>query len=309
MNRKSFLKNSLLGSSLLLLPGPAQNFFSGTSSKSIKLSIRNPQQKNICATCGTRYATAKTTTDTCPICGDERQYVGDGGQTWLSYNDVAKGKSIQVTKLQENIYELKITPSFAIGQKAHLVISKSGNVLWDCIPYLDEQTITYIQSLGGIKAIAISHPHYYSLMAEWAAAFDCPIYLHENDKQWIQDNSKHISLWHGAELPLWDGMKVVHVGGHFDGSTVLHLPNHGPKGTLLTGDSLYVTRDRKHVSMMYSYPNLVPLPKKAIEQINSRVEPLEFDTIHGAFNGQLIASGAKDAFRRSVKRYLNIFEV
>ncbi|WP_299820235.1 MBL fold metallo-hydrolase [uncultured Pontibacter sp.] len=307
MNRKSFLKNSLLGSSLLLLPGPAHHFFSGSSVKPVKITVREPQQKNICATCGTRYATAKTATDTCPICTDERQYVGDGGQTWLSYNSLAKEHSIKITKLQENLYELKITPDFAIGQKALLVLSKNGNVLWDCIPYLDEQTITYIKALGGIKAIAISHPHYYSLMAEWAAAFNCPIYLHHLDKQWIQDKSKHLQLWEGNELQLWDGMKVVHTGGHFDGSTVMHLPHHG-NGTLLTGDTLYVARDRRHVSMMYSYPNLVPLPKKAIEQIRNRVEPLEFDTIHGAFDGQLIATGAKDAFRRSVKRYLKIFE-
>lgn len=307
MNRKSFLKNSLLGSSLLLLPGPAQNFFSGSSPKSVKLTIRNAQQQNICATCGTRYATTKTATDTCPICTDERQYVGDGGQTWTSYNSLAKGHSIKIAKLQDNLYELKITPDFAISQKAHLVLAKGGNVLWDCIPYLDEQTVTYIKALGGIKAIAISHPHYYSLMAEWAAAFNCPIYLHHLDKQWVQDESKHIHLWKGSELELWDGLKVVHTGGHFDGSTAMHLPHHG-KGTLLTGDTLYVARDHQHVSMMYSYPNLVPLPKKAIEQISQRIEPLEFDTIHGAFDGQLIPTGAKEAFRRSVKRYLRIFE-
>ncbi|NEM99285.1 MBL fold metallo-hydrolase [Pontibacter sp. BT327] len=307
MNRKSFLKNSLLGSSLLLLPGPAHHFFSGSSAKPVKLTVRDPQQKNICATCGTRYATSKTATDTCPICTDERQYVGDGGQTWTSYNNLAKGHSIKIAKLQENLYELKITPDFAIGQKAHLVVSKSGNVLWDCIPYLDEQTITYIKALGGIKAIAISHPHYYSLMAEWAAAFNCPLYLHQLDKQWIQDKSKHLQLWEGNELQLWDGMKVVHTGGHFDGSTVMYLPHHG-EGTLLTGDTLYVARDRRHVSMMYSYPNLVPLPQKAIKQISSRIEPLTFDTIHGAFDGQLIQTGAKEAFRRSVERYLRIFE-
>ncbi|MFD2247597.1 MBL fold metallo-hydrolase [Pontibacter ruber] len=308
MNRTSFLKNSLLGSSLLLLPGPAQSFFSGSSPKSISLSVRDPQQPNICATCGTRYATSKIQTDTCPICEDERQYVGDGGQTWTSYHNLAKKSTIKIAKLQENLYELKITPDFAIGQKAHLVLSENGNVLWDCIPYLDEQTVSYIQSLGGIKAIAISHPHYYSLMAEWAAAFNCPIYLHENDTQWIQDKSDRIKLWKGDALPLWDRIKVVHTGGHFDGSTVLYLPRHS-KGALLTGDSLYVTRDRKHVSMMYSYPNLVPLPKKAIEQISRRIAPLSFDTIHGAFEGQVIATGAKEAFNRSVKRYLRIFEV
>ncbi len=307
MNRKSFLQKSLMGSSLLLVPGMAGNtFMASTENKTMKPSISNPGLKNICATCGTRYASAKTVTDTCPICEDDRQYVGDNGQEWLSYKELSKGKCIRFTKLQDKLYDLKITPAFAIGQKAHLVITESGNILWDCLPYLDEPTISYIHSLGGIKAIAISHPHYYSLMAEWAAAFNCPIYLHQNDKEWIQDKSDHIRLWKGDKMELWDGISIVHVAGHFPGSTVLHLPKHG-KGTLLTGDSIYVARDRKHVSFMYSYPNLVPLPKQAIELIRKRIEPLAFDTIHGAFEGQAINTRAKEAFNESVERYLRIF--
>ncbi|PRY02935.1 hypothetical protein CLV24_1444 [Pontibacter ummariensis] len=309
MNRKSFLQKSFLSSSLLLVPGLAHNnFLASVGKTSMKLAIRDKDQKNICATCGTRHATARTEADTCPICQDERQYVGDKGQLWLSYSEVAKSSSIRITRLQPDLYDLKITPSFAISQKAHLVLSKSGNILWDCIPFLDEQTASYIRTMGGIKAIAISHPHYYSLMAEWAQAFDCPIYLHVQDKQWIQDKSRHIRLWEGKKLVLWDDISVVHVAGHFAGSTVLHLPHHGAKGSLLTGDSIYVARDRKHVSFMYSYPNLIPLKKAAIKRIQQQIEPLAFDAIHGAFEGQEIPSGAREAFRRSVARYLNIYK-
>ena len=39
--------------------------------------------------------------------------------------------------------------------------------------------------MGGIAAIAISHPHYYSSMAEWAEAVDAPIYLHAADREWV----------------------------------------------------------------------------------------------------------------------------
>ena len=310
MNRKSFLQKSFLSSSLLLVPGLAHNTFAASAGKtSMKLAIREKDQKNICATCGTRYAKARTEADACPICQDERQYVGDKGQVWLSYQEVAKDRSIRITQLQPALYDLKVTPSFAIDQKAHLVLSKSGNILWDCIPFLDEQTVTYVRSLGGIKAIAISHPHYYSLMAAWAEAFDCPIYLHAQDKQWIQDKSKYIRLWEGEKMELWDDIKIVHVAGHFAGSTVLHLPHHGAKGSLLTGDSIFVVRDRKHVSFMYSYPNLIPLKKPAIELIQQRIEPLPFDAIYGAFEGQVIPTGAKEAFSRSVERYLRIYEV
>jgi len=38
---------------------------------------------------------------------------------------------------------------------------KPGNILWDCVSLIDSDTVARIQALGGISAIAISHPHYY----------------------------------------------------------------------------------------------------------------------------------------------------
>ena len=38
--------------------------------------------------------------------------------------------------------------------------------------------------MGGLKGIAISHPHYYTTMVDWSRAFgDIPVHLHEADKQ------------------------------------------------------------------------------------------------------------------------------
>lgn len=53
-------------------------------------------------------------------------------------------------------------PSFAIGQRALLVRTPQGNVLWDSITLIDDATVDAVRKLGGIRAIAISHPHYYS---------------------------------------------------------------------------------------------------------------------------------------------------
>ena len=43
-----------------------------------------------------------------------------------------------------------------------LLFAGDGNVLWDCINVLTPQTVKEIRSRGGIKAIAISHPHFYT---------------------------------------------------------------------------------------------------------------------------------------------------
>ncbi|MBF9254477.1 MBL fold metallo-hydrolase [Pontibacter sp. 172403-2] len=270
--------------------------------------VKNPDRKDICATCGTRYASPKTTADGCPVCLDDRQYTGDNGQVWQSYNELAKNRSIRFTQLQTNLYALQVVPNFAIGQQAFLVLLAGGNVLWDCIPFLDAPTVAFIRSLGGLRAIAISHPHYYSLMVEWAEAFGCPVYVHAQDRQWVMHSSPQLQYWEGESKTLWDGMQLIHTGGHFPGSAVLHLPYHGNKGSLLTGDTIYVARDRKHVSFMYSYPNLIPLPKDAIEQIFEQVKDLAYETIYGAFEGQVIATDAQKAVKKSVCRYLSVLK-
>ena len=71
----------------------------------------------------------------------------------------------------------------------------------------------------------------------------------------------HIQFWEGKTKPLPGGMTLIRCGGHFPGGTVLHWPDGaGGRGALLSGDILTVVPDRRYVSFMYSYPNLIPLP-------------------------------------------------
>lgn len=59
-------------------------------------------------------------------------------------------------------------PKFAIGQRAYIIQTAEGNVLWDCISLLDDLTIQRLRSLGGVSAIAISHPRYHTTMVHWS---------------------------------------------------------------------------------------------------------------------------------------------
>ena len=73
-----------------------------------------------------------------------------------------------------------------------------GNILWDCLPLLDQAVVECLKALGGVSAIAISHPHYYSSMVEWSRAFGgVPIYLHADDHQWVMRPDKDIIFWRG----------------------------------------------------------------------------------------------------------------
>jgi len=258
---------------------------------------------DICATCGTQYAPGEVP-GLCPICSDDRQFVPESGQAWTSGRQLQQRHSVLIRQLYPQVYEIKIIPDFAIAQRAFLVLTASGNLLWDCIPLLNEELISFIRSKGGLKAIAFSHPHYYSNMNEWAAAFDCPVYIHEKDEQWIYNKGPHVSTWEGSAKTLWEGMKIIHTGGHFPGSAVLHIPSLSPGGAMLCGDTLYIARSRQHIAIQYSYPNHIPLPAGIVRDIYEQLLQLPFDTLHGAFDFQNLQGNAREVLEASLQRYV-----
>ncbi|TAN33864.1 MBL fold metallo-hydrolase [bacterium] len=260
----------------------------------------------ICVTCGTQYEDSDDTPpDHCLICDDERQYVPPEGQRWTTSDKLREEHHNEFRRGEERLVGVGTSPSFAIGQRALLVQSPGGNILWDCLSLLDEFTERTVRDLGGIAAIAISHPHYYSCLADWAAAFDAPVYLHTADRRWVMRPSPAIVHWEGGELKLHDGMRLINAGGHFDGGTMLHVPFlAGGRGALLSGDIIQVIPDRRFVGFMYSYPNLIPLPADGVKRIASSVAGLQFDRIYGAWWDRVIASGGKEAVARSAERYM-----
>jgi glyoxylase-like metal-dependent hydrolase (beta-lactamase superfamily II) len=257
----------------------------------------------ICSTCGTYYAAA-TVPALCPTCLDERQYIPVTGQSWTRQEDVLRKHSVKIYQLQDQLYELEINPMFAIGQRALFILSDKGNILWDCIPLLDEATIAFIKSKGGLKAIAFSHPHYYSNMNEWAEVFDCPVYIHQNDEVHITDKGRHVHLWEGDELNLWDGMKLHCIGGHFAGSSLIHVPFLSAEGTIICGDTLFLSPGKKHFSVCYSYPNKMPLPLTEMQRIRKRLDAIPFDSFYGYQSIQNLDKEVKAILAASMDRYV-----
>ncbi len=259
-------------------------------------------QSKICITCGTYYP-ADHTPELCITCLDERQYIPATGQRWTTPGELTGNHSIKLKKLMENLYELEINPMFAIGQRALLVLSPNGNVLWDCIPLLDELTVDFIKSKGGLHAIGFSHPHYYSNMNEWGEIFDCPVYIHENDGDCIVDKGRHIQLWSGDELALWDGMRIIRIGGHFAGSSIIHVPFLSKQGAIICGDTLFLSPSKKHFSVMYSYPNRMPLPLHEMQRVKKRFDSIAFDAFYGYQHLQNLTENVKEIFSESMARY------
>jgi hypothetical protein len=242
----------------------------------------------------------------CAICCDERQYVGFDGQKWTTLEDLRASNKNIVHEEEPRLTGIRTTPAFAIGQRALVIESSGGNVLWDCIALIDEATIAAIKARGGLKAIAISHPHYYTTMVEWSRAFGgIPVYLHSADRKWVMRTDPCVKFWEGEQHSIGNGITLVRCGGHFDGGTVLHWSSGATgRGALLTGDILQVVPDRRWVSFMYSYPNYIPLGADAVRKIAAAVEPYSFDRIYGAFHSLIVQQDGKAAVKRSVERYL-----
>jgi len=260
----------------------------------------------ICVACGTQFSETEQPPPSCPICEDERQFVNWEGQQWTTLEQLQRDHSNRIEKEGPGLVGIGTEPSFAIGQRALLVRSPGGNLMWDCVTLLDRQTVERVTAQGGIRAIAISHPHYYSAMVEWSRAFhDAPIYLHSADREWVMRPDNAIQFWEGSTRSLWEGMTLIQCGGHFEGGTVLHYASGAEgRGALLTGDIIQVVQDRRYVSFMRSYPNLIPLSATAISHIIKRIEPFAFAQIYGAWWGRNVLSDAKGALRRSADRYL-----
>ena len=257
-------------------------------------------ERFICVTCGTQYRDSDGPPERCPICLDPRQYVPPEGQRWTTLAELARDHANELRD-EHGLVGIGTEPGFAIGQRALLVPYGDSNLMWDCISLLDDATAQEVERRGGLAGIAISHPHYYSCMIEWAHRFDCPIHLHAADAEWVMRPDRAIEHWDGETLALDHGLTLIRGGGHFPGGTMLHRANGA--GTLLTGDIIQVIPDRSHVGFMWSYPNLVPLPEAAVQAIAAAVEPFEFDTIHGAWWGRIVTPDAKRVVRRSAERY------
>lgn len=260
----------------------------------------------ICVQCGTQYADSDAPPSCCEICDEERQYVRWEGQAWSTLAELAATHTQSFIEEGEGITGITTDPPFAINQRPLLLQSPAGNVLWDCAAVLTEAAVAEIAQRGGLAAIAISHPHYYSTMLEWSAAFDgVPIYLHADDRRWVMRGGPEIIHWTGETMTLNPEMTLVRCGGHFAGSQVLYWSAaEAGRGAIFTGDTIMVAQDRRHVSFMYSFPNYVPLNASAVRRIADAVAPFAFDSIYGAWAHRNIRGHARQAFDLSVARYL-----
>ena len=108
--------------------------------------------------------------------------------------------------------------------------------------------------------------------------------------------------WSGSAQVL-PGVTLVQCGGHFPGSAVAHWAD-GAAGVLLTGDTIFVTPGEDRVTFVWSAPNRLPLPERAVQGVVEAVRPYRFDRIYGGWWQPVLRTRAREILESSAARYI-----
>jgi hypothetical protein len=291
----------------------------------------------ICTACGTQFDTEDASLlRRCRICDDPRQFVPPTGQAFTTLSELRSSPQKYTNKRKpffkdDRFWSIWTEPKIAIGQRAILIKTELGNVLWDCITFLDDETINWINEQGGLAAILISHPHYYSTHLEWAEAFDCPVYLSWEDKEWLN----RLDRLGKARCFIEGKEEEIEIGGEKSGVVALKLGGHFPGslcvlafGRLLVADTIVTVpaglgdwsagphgikdgrpQDSNSYSFMWSIPNIIPLSPPEIQEMWDVLKSHGFKSTHGAFVGTEVSDGYGGSEKSVKERVLESMQI
>jgi len=256
-----------------------------------------------CRTCAVEQPDTAEPPETCAICSDDRQYVRPSGQRWTTLAELAgEGHSGSVGEVEPGLLGITITPSVGIGQRALLVRTDAGNLLWDPNGYVDDDLEAAVRAAGGVAAVASSHPHMFGAQVDWARRFDAPVWVQERDRGWVQREDERVQGW-GETHEVLPGVTLHRIGGHFPGSAVARFTGTDGATVLLTGDTVAGTPDEHWVSFMRSFPNKVPLSAAVVRTVADRVLALGPERLYDNFGG-CVRADASTWVARSAERYV-----
>ncbi|EFJ13060.1 hypothetical protein SELMODRAFT_424957 [Selaginella moellendorffii] len=177
-------------------------------------------------------------------------------------------------KHESQVFEIITFPKFGIGQRAFLIQTQ------------DDATVEIIKSLGGLRAIAISHPHYYSTNSQWSEAFGgVPGY----EMGCLRARKREVLG--GQNIPA-KSCFYIQVG-------ILLVLKSSTGLMELNGGVFY------SLEISYSVPNYLPLSSSHAKRINQLTKPWDFERLYGVFQDREIEENAKSCVVFSLQRYID----
>jgi glyoxylase-like metal-dependent hydrolase (beta-lactamase superfamily II) len=261
----------------------------------------------ICPSCGANYPPSPDPPERCPLCEDERQWVPPTGQVWTTMDALVRdGYRSEVRDVEPDLFGVGVTPGIGVGQRALIVRTPEGNLLWDPPGFIDEGAVDAVRERGGLAAVTSSHPHMYGAIVEWSHAFGAEILIAEVDQDWLMRPDPAVRTWSGSSEVL-PGVTLVQCGGHFPGSAVLHWAAGAEgRGVLFVGDTIFVTSGEDRVSFIWSAPNRLPLPEREVRGIVDALAPYRYERLYGGWWEPTIHDGGAQIVESSAARYIEI---
>ncbi len=260
----------------------------------------------LCTACGIQHPISDEPPPVCILCQDERRAIPREEQRWTSQHSLRHTHFNAFRRLAPGLMGIATMPVFALGQRALLVRTPAGNVLWDCPSFLDDATIVIISALGGVAAIAASCPPSYGAAVEWSHALGSPpVYVHAADRKFVTRSDPVVTYWEDEAATILPELTLLRCGGQYPGATLLHWAGGAAgEGALLCGASLRIARDG-HVRFMRSYDNHVPLDPLSIRHIQAVLEPWAYEAIYGGWWDQVITNDGQKVMFASVERTID----
>ncbi|KHO20110.1 hydrolase [Mycolicibacterium setense] len=259
----------------------------------------------ICTGCGVEHPDSATEPAESCVLTSEDVSIEERGDlpphgTWTTLDDLAaQAHHTEHLDHGRGVHSLRRVPRFAIGHRSFLVQTAHGNLLWDSPSYLDDKIIGIVDGLGGVAAVAASHPHMFGAQLSWSRAFgEVPVYVNALDAEWLPSPDPLIELWDETSEPL-PGLRLIHVGGHMRGSSVALTAD----GTLLVGDTISGGLARNWVSFQRNFPKHIPLSAAVVRRIVDRLDEYDYDRLY-TLGGDEIDNAAKDVVRRSAETHI-----
>ncbi len=236
----------------------------------------------VCTNCGywqQRYAAPES----CPVCLDVRHVPPENGWEFLTPGEIDGWVESRWEEVEEGIWRFTVEPTLGIGPVGYVIVRPEGNVAFEGADWYSDAALDHIESLGGVRYVAPSHPHAQGALWRLQERFGAEGAVQREDLVWVSTLS--VGLPFDDRQELLPGLTLHHVGGHFDGQSMLH---HEAAGQLFVGDALKVELEEDGktayaLSCHKAFVRRIPLTHAEVAGYRKVYEALDFDGVFTTF--------------------------
>lgn len=228
-----------------------------------------------CSNCGfwQRYFSVPPS---CPVCSDVRNALPDDSWHFVTPEEVGAQTTCNWREVTAGIVMFTNEPRLGIGPCGYLMLHPEGNIAFEAAGWYSDAALQEITRLGGIRFLSASHPHGFGAIHQLQDHFQPPHVIVQREGIRFT-KAFRVNYPFDETLEILPGVTLHHVGGHYEGHSVLH---HAPTLSLFAGDALKFEFDSSGtatgVSCHKAFHNQIPLSHAEVRKYRSVIGELDF---------------------------------